>query len=42
MKKNLTIIFAFILLSGFFIKLKYYTPSKLLIKAKQDVEAFNE
>jgi uncharacterized protein YycO len=42
MKKNLTIVFAFVLLSGIFIKWKYYSPSNLLNKAQQEVQTFSE
>jgi uncharacterized protein YycO len=42
MKKNLTIVFAFVLLSGIFIKWKYYSPSNILNKAQQEVQTFSE
>ena len=42
MKKNITIIFLFILFSGVFIKWKYYSPSKLLVKDKHEVQSFKE
>ena len=42
MKINITIIFAFILLSGVFVKWKYYSPSKLLVKAQKEVQALTD
>ncbi|MFA9215248.1 MAG: YiiX family permuted papain-like enzyme [Candidatus Methylacidiphilales bacterium] len=38
MKKNITIILTFILLSGVFIKWKYYSPNKLLVNAQKEVQ----
>lgn len=42
MKKKITILLSFILLSGVFIKWKYYSPSKLLVKAQKEVQAITE
>lgn len=42
MKKSITILFTLILLGGVFIKWKYYTPHKLLVKAKQEVKALSD